>query len=463
MIISKKNNAMERMFSSKDLWLLLWPLIIEQLLAISLGMADIIMVGSLGEAAMSGVSLVDAVFVLINQIFAAMATGGAVVASQYIGRKDSSNASATAKQLIISVTALASICMVLGFFIRDFLLASMFGKIDADVMAAAQKYFLYTLFSMPSIALYNSCAALFRAQGNSKVSMYIALLVNVLNIGGNALLLYGFGFGVEGVAIPTFFARTIAAIVLLYMLRRDTGSISSSKTHMNVINIRGLLKTRLDFSLIKRILQVGIPAGLENSVFQIGKILMITLIASYGTSAIAANAAANTIAGFQVLPGAAVGMALLTVVGQCIGADRHEEAIYYIKKLLAFAYGIMFFLNISILLGGTTLLGFYGLSDEAIKMGWQMIMLHGVFGILIWPLSFSLPNAFRAANDGKFTLIVSLISMWTLRVGGSYFLAAVTNLGAVSVWVAMVVDWVLRSALFTARFKSRKWLRKKLI
>lgn len=462
MLISKKIDTTARMFSSKDLWLLLWPLIIEQLLAISLGMADIIMVGSLGEVAMSGVSIVDAVFILVNQLFAAIATGGAVVASQYIGRKDTQKASATARQLIISVTALASICMILGFFVRDFLLVSMFGHIDSEVMAAAQKYFVYTLCSMPSIALYNSCAALFRAQGNSKVSMYIALLVNILNIGGNAFLLYGLGFGVEGVAIPTFVARTIAAGVLLYLLRYSAQT-NSSKTQLDVINIRGLFKTRLDFSLIKRILHVGIPAGLENSVFQIGKILVMTLMASFGTSAIAANAAANTIAGFQVLPGVAVGMALLTIVGQCIGADRHAEAIFYVKKLLAFAYGIMFFLNITIILGGTTLLGFYGLSNEAIKMGWQMILLHGVFGILIWPLSFSLPNAFRAANDGKFTLIVSLVSMWTLRVGGSYFLAAVTNLGAVSVWVAMVVDWILRSSLFITRFKSRKWLRKKLI
>lgn len=447
-----------RLFSNRDLWRLIWPLLIEQLLSITLGMADIIMVGSLGEVAVSGVSLVDNIQILINNVFAALATGGAVVCAQYIGRKESAMVSKTAKQLIYAVVFTAVVLMAFGLATRKPLLSLIFGQIEADVMANAQTYFMLMMFALPSIALYNGCAALFRAQGNSRISMYIAALVNVLNIGGNAFFIYGLHWGVAGVALPTLIARTTAAAVLLVLLYRD-------KPYRGVpaINISGLLKIEPDFRIIKHILAIGIPNGLENSMFQIGKILVITLIATFGTGAIAANAAANTIASFEVLPGAAIGLAVLTVVGQCIGAGRTDEAWYYTWKLNRMAYAGMIILNIPLLLFARQIISIYGLSGATTDLAWNMLICHGVCGIFIWPLSFTLPNSLRAANDAKFTMIVSLLSMWIVRVGLSYIFAWYTPLGPMCSWVAMVLDWVVRAVAFTIRFRQGKWRTRQLI
>ena len=429
-----KNETEQRLFTASTLRRLIWPLIIEQLLAITLGMADIIMVTTLGEAAVSGVSLVDNINILINNIFAALATGGAVVCAQYIGRRDAKMVSVTAKQLIYAVSAAAIILMIIGLVFR------------------------YPLFSLPGIALYNGCAALFRAQGNSKVSMYIALLVNILNIGGNAILIFAFHWHVEGVAIPTLVARTAAAVVLLVLLYHDKPYRGAP-----AINITGLLKFAFDPKIIKHILAIGIPNGLENSMFQIGKILVLTLIASFGTGAIAANAAANTITSLEVLPGAAIGLAMLTVVGQCLGAGRPDEAEYFARKLMKITYLSMIALNVPILLFSAPIAAIFHLQPQTMQLARRMLCVHGFFGILIWPLSFTLPNVLRAAGEAKFTMIVSMISMWTIRVGVSYIFAACTGLGAMGVWYAMILDWVLRSAIFSVRFLRGKWKNKTII
>lgn len=453
-----KNETEQRLFTASTLRRLIWPLIIEQLLAITLGMADIIMVATLGEAAVSGVSLVDNINILINNIFAALATGGAVVCAQYIGRRDAKMVSVTAKQLIYAVSAAAIILMIIGLVFRYPLLSLIFGSIEADVMDSAQRYFLITLFSLPGIALYNGCAALFRAQGNSKVSMYIALLVNILNIGGNAILIFAFHWHVEGVAIPTLVARTAAAVVLLVLLYHDKPYRGAP-----AINITGLLKFAFDPKIIKHILAIGIPNGLENSMFQIGKILVLTLIASFGTGAIAANAAANTITSLEVLPGAAIGLAMLTVVGQCLGAGRPDEAEYFARKLMKITYLSMLALNVPILLFSAPIAAIFHLQPQTMQLARRMFCVHGFFGILIWPLSFTLPNVLRAAGEAKFTMIVSMISMWTIRVGVSYIFAACTGLGAMGVWYAMILDWVLRSAIFSVRFLRGKWKNKTII
>ncbi|AEE17575.1 MATE family efflux transporter [Treponema brennaborense] len=448
----------KRLFSNRDLWRLIWPLMIEQFLAITLGMADIIMVGSLGEAAVSGVSLVDNIQILIVNIFAALATGGAVVCAQYIGSRQDEMVSKTAKQLIYAVVLVAVVTMTVCLLTRRPLLSLIFGRIDADVMDNAQTYFMLMMFGLPSIALYNGCAALFRAQGNSRISMYIAALVNVINIGGNAFFIYGLHWGVAGVAVPTLAARTVAAGVLLFLLYRNKPYKGAP-----AINIKGILAVKPDFRIIKHILAIGIPNGLENSMFQVGKILVITLIATFGTGAIAANAAANTIASFEVLPAAAIGLAMLTVVGQCIGAGRLEEAKYFTRKLTGMGYAGMLILNVPLLFFARRIISVYGLSADTTDLAWKMLMCHGICGMLVWPLSFTLPNALRASNDAKFTMVVSLLSMWFIRVGLSYVFAWYTGLGALCSWVAMVIDWVARSGAFVVRFRRGKWQHKTLI
>ena len=428
------------------------------------------MVSSHGESAISGVSLVDQINVLLTNIFAALATGGTVVCSQYIGRGDKSMSAKTARQLLYTMVAVSLLIVTIGLPVRKPLLRLVFGSIETDVMAASQKYFFYTLIALPGIALYNASAALFRARGNSKISMAVALLVNIINIGGNAIMIYGMHSGVEGVAIPTLVSRMAAAVVLLVLLYRiKPGSKDES------ISIRGIFHFEWDWKLVVRILKIGVPNGLENSAFQFGKILVLSLVATFGTKAISANAAANTIAAFEVLPGAAVGLAMLTVVGQCMGALKTDQAAYYTKKLMFIAYAAMIVLNIPLLLSAKWILSFYNISATSTDMAWWMLMCHGVFGMLIWPLSFSLPNALRAAGDSNFTMIVSMLSMWTIRVGMSYLFARTGicglvalmdwpySYGAVGTWLSMVCDWIVRSTFFIIRFVHGKWKRGKVI
>jgi putative MATE family efflux protein len=452
------------------LWLLIWPLLVEQLLQITLGMADIVMVASLGESAVSGVSLVDAINVLLTQIFAALATGGAVVCSQYIGGKRHDMANKTAKQLLYTITVIAVVILVIGAVFYKPLLSIIFGKVEDDVMSASRTYFIITLFALPGIAIYNGAAALFRAQGNSRVSMFIALLVNILNIGGNAFMVYGLKMGVEGVAIPTLVSRTVAAVVLLVLLYR-------AKTYngREAISIKGISHIEIEGHLVKKILAIGVPNGLENSTFQIGKILVLSLISSFGTGAIAANAAGNTLAAFEVLPGSSIGLAMLTVVGQCIGAGKTDQASYYTKKLMFIAYAGMWLLNIPLLLCSYKILTWYGMSEETTRLGWYMTLTHGLCGMLIWPLSFTLPNALRAANDATYTMVVSMLSMWIIRIGMSYvfkytdlfgvreFFLWPLSFGALGVWFAMILDWIVRSVFFIGRFAGGKWKSRKLI
>ena len=446
---------MNHLFTKKDIWALVWPLMVEQLLAITLGIADIIMVATLGESAVSGVSLVDSIFIFINQLFAALATGGAVVCSQYIGKGSPDMASKTAKQLLGTVFISAVVVAVIGFVSMNGLLGALFGNIEPAVMENARTYFFWMLVGLPSVAVYNACAALFRAQRNSRISMFTGFVINVLNIGGNAIMLYGLHSGVEGVAIPTFIARTTAAVILLVLLYKPRAT--------QIISIKGIIRTKPDVYLIKKILQIGVPNGLENSMFQLGKILVITLVATFGTGAIAANAASNTISAFEVLPASSIGLAMLTVIGQCMGAKRPDEAVYYTKRMMAAAYISMAALNVPLLLSARWLIGLYGMSPETTELGWQMLMCHGLTGIVFWPASFTLPNALRAANDARYTMVVSLISMWTVRVGLSYVYANTFGLGAFGVWVAMSTDWVFRGLFFVIRFKSGKWKNRQLV
>ena len=460
----------DRLFSSRSLWRLIWPLIIEQLLSILLGMADIVMVSSLGEAAVSGVSLVDSINVLLVEVFAALGTGGAVVAAQYIGRGEHDMASRTAKQLLYTIVSVAFVIMIACLIFYKRFLSLVFGEISDDVMSNAQTYFLITILALPALAVYNACAALFRAQGNSRISMLISLLVNILNIGGNALLLYGMHWGVQGAAVPTLISRTVAAVVLLVLLYR-----AKKYNGRPAISIRGICHVEFDGALVKRILAVGIPNGLENSMFQIGKILVLSLIATYGTTAIAANAAGNTLASFEVLPGAAIGLAMLTVVGQCMGAGEPGQAVYYTKKLMFIAYVSMIVLNIPLLICSYRILGFYNLSPETTRLGWYMTLTHGLCAMVIWPLSFTLPNALRASGDAPFTMIISMISMWAVRIGMSYVfrgtdILGIQNMfnwpvyfGALGVWFAMILDWIVRSVCFIWRFKRGKWKQKRII
>ena len=443
----QKQDRSHYLFSNRELANLIGPLVIEQLLAVLVGMADSIMVANVGEAAVSGVSLVDNIMILIINIFAALATGGAVVAGQYIGRKDEKSACKAATQLVWFVSLSAVAIMILVYFGKDIILNQVFGHITAEVKGHADIYLLIVTASIPFIALYNGGAAIFRAMGNSQVSMRVSLLMNAINVTGNAILVFGLRIGTAGVAIPTLISRMVAAIVITVLLCNQT----------RILHIERTLKFRFDGRMIRKILAIGVPNGLENSMFQLGKILVLSLVSTFGTYAIAANAVSNAIALFQILPGMAISLAITTVISQCVGANDYEQVHYYLKKLLAIIYVAMVGTVALIFLALPLILKAYNLSDQTAAAATNIIHFHGISAMIIWPLSFALPAAYRAAGDAKSCMYTSIVSMWIFRIGFSYLVGKYMGLGVFGVWVAMVIDWVVRAICFVIRYFNGKW------
>ena len=365
------------------------------------------------------------------------------------------------KAAIYTTTAVATFISLVVIVFRFPLLDALFGDVEADVMRHAQSYFLYVALSFPFLAMYDAGAALFRAMGNSMVSMSTSLVMNVLNLIGNAILIFGFGMGAAGAAIATLFSRIVGAFVIIVLLHKKD----------NVVHVERIFHFRPDFSVIKRILRIGVPSGVENSMFQFGKLLTQTLISSMGTASIAANAVAHTLATFQYMPGNAIGLATVTVVGRCIGAQEKEQATKYSRLIVGLTYLFLWLVILLTVLLAKPVIGIYALSAEASEMAYSLIIYHAICAAIIWPISFTLPGSFRAASDVKFPLIVSVVSMWLLRVALSYVLAPVSTVifgvtvpglgwGVMGVWVAMTADWLFRAVFFLYRHFSGKWLTK---
>ncbi|MCR5725064.1 MAG: MATE family efflux transporter [Treponema sp.] len=452
----------QMLFPRKALVTLIVPLVAEQFLAITIGACDTLMVASIGEAGVSGVSLIDQLSQLMIQLFAAFATGGAVVSSQYLGRRDTKNACKAAKQLLTLSVVVALVIVVLSELFRAQILSLLYGKIDADVMENSLTYFFWVALSFPFLAVYNSAAAVFRSMGNSKLSLKVSILMNFTNIAGNAFLIYGLKIGVAGAGIATLASRSVAAIVMFVLL---------TDHRKNVVYLERPLHFEWNGAMTRRILKIGIPSGIENSVFQFGKLLVQTFMAGFGTAAIAANAICNSIGSLANVPGSALGLASVTVVGQCIGAGERKQAVHYSKVILREACISMGVLSVVIFIFTPQIVSLFNLSPEAAQLAGGVIRTCMVANIVLWPLSFTLPNTLRAAGDAKFTMIISNISMWSFRVLFSYLISGwllrrfpeTPSLALYGVWFGMYIDWLFRAASFVLRFKSGRWLEKKVI
>ncbi|MBQ8955131.1 MAG: MATE family efflux transporter [Clostridia bacterium] len=441
------------MFTNRSLAALIGPLLIEQALAVMIGMVDTMMVSSLGEAAVSSVSLVDNVNLLLIQIFSALAAGGAVVASQYVGSRDQESACASGNQLYrLAFVASLAIALPSLIFNRP-ILTGVFGRLEEDVLRGAMTYYTLSALSYPFLALYNSGAALFRAMGNSRVSMYASLVMNLVNVAGNALLIYGFRLGVAGAGISTLFARALGALYLTIRLHSPK----------NLIHVEKVWLPAFKRELVGRILKIGVPNGLENGMFQIGKLVVMNLIASLGTMAIAANAVVSSMASVATLPGNGIGLGMITVVGQCMGAKRPDEAASNTKKLMLLSHGLMFVTCAALFLFARQIVGLYGISAEAGALASDIIRFYSVWCFLIWPESFTLPCALRGAGDARFTMAVSMLSMWACRIGLCYLFTLRFGMGLTGVWVAMIMDWAVRMTAFIIRFIRGKWRSIKVI
>ncbi len=438
-----------RLFSKKDLRKLIIPLILEQTLAITVGMADTMMISSAGEAAVSGVSLVDMFNNLIISVLAALATGGAVVTSQCIGAGRREEACRSARQLVFTEAAITIGISVLVLLFHRQILGLFFGQIEADVMQNAIIYLIISVFSFPLLAVYDSCAALYRSMGNAQITLKISLLMNVINVVGNAIGVYVLKLGVAGVAIPSLVSRGVAGVVLFTLLHNPDNLVFLTRE-----------KFKVDATIVKRILFIGIPSGIENGIFQLGRVLVVSIIAAFGTSQIAANGVANSLDSMGCIVGQAMSLAMITVIGRCVGAGEEGQVRYYTKKLLGETYFYTAVINSIILLLLPWILQIYGLGEETTRLSYILVMIHDGMAIFLWPASFVLPNMLRACNDVKYTMVVSIFSMITFRIGFSYVFGVRMGWMAVGVWAAMVIDWVFRVLCFVGRYLAGTWRKK---
>ncbi len=447
--IDKKN----MMFSNKALVALLIPIVIEQLLNSLMGMIDTMMVSNVGSEALSGVSLVDSVNNLIVQLFSAMATGAAIICSHYIGMKDEKGANKAARQVVLSVTVIALVITVLGLSFRRPLLGFIFGKVDDGVMDNALRYFVFTALSYPFLALFNAGSAIFRSCGNSRYPMIVSVISNVINVVGNYILIFIFDLGVEGAAISTLISRIICMAAVFVALARPG--------QMIVVNRYAAI--RPEWGLIKSILAIGIPSGIENSMFQFGKLAIQSTVSTMGTAAIAAQAMTNILENLNGIFGIGVGMCLMTVVGQCMGAGRKEEAKYYILKHCGIAEVGIFISCLLVYALARPVTYFAGMESESAALCIQMITAITIVKPIAWVGSFVPAYGLRAAGDVKFTMTTSIITMWGCRVALCIFLVKTFGMGPMAVWIGMFADWTLRSIIFTARYLSGAWTKKEVI
>ena len=438
----------ERLFSNRQLILLILPLVVEQGLSILVGMCDSVMVSSAGEAAISGVSLVDMINAVVLTLFAALATGGAVVISHCLGARDLPNARRSTGQLVAMSAVLSLLLMAFCLIFARGLMKLFFGSIEKAVMDAGLLYLRITALSFPFIALYNAGAAIFRSMGNSKVSMKVSLVMNIINVVGNAICVLWLRMGVVGVAIPTLISRAVAAVIILILISR----------RKQELYLEGKYVFRYQGNILGKILRIGIPSACENSFFQLGRVIVVSMIALFGTVQTSANAVACSIDNLACISGNAVSMAMVTVVGQCVGAGDAKQVNYYIKKLMIWSYILWAINSLPTLIFCRPLISLYStLSQETANLAFRLIWIHNGLGILMWPLTFVLPNALRAACDVRFTMRVGVASMLLVRIGLSWVLCVCLGWGATGVWIAMILDWIVRISFFLPRVLSGKW------
>lgn len=438
-------------FKTKDLIKIAIPIILEYMLSIMVNLFDTIMVSSSGEAAVSAVSLVGSISAFLTVFFISLCVGGAVVISQLVGKKNFETARESAKQLVyLSFIVSSVVCAIIVLFDGP-ILQLIFGKVEPEIMNNAKKYFFIIGLCYPVIGIQAACASILRAQGKTKLTLWISVGGNLVNICGNAILIYGFGLGVVGAAVSSLISYIVSTIIAFrFVLRKGEETVYIDK----------FFKYKPNMWHIRKICHIGIPSSLEDSFFNLGRLLVASLVSGFGTASIAANAVAQTLTGFHFQAGSAIGAACMTVVGMCVGARDHAEAKKSVKKFMLFVVITFAILSVFFIATSGFFAKVFNLSDEATKICNKIILINGIATVIIWTFAFTLSAAFRAASDVRFTMVVSIFSMFTFRVGGSYLLANAFGLGVYSVWIAMICDWVFRASVFVPRFIKGKWLTK---
>lgn len=441
------------MFSNRDLKNMIVPLFFEQLLVMLVGIMDTFIVSYVGEAAVSGVSLVNSFNTIFIYLFTALASGGAVVISQYIGNKDQKNSVRSSSQLLMFSTLFSIVltCIVLMF--HQAILSALFGKVEIDVMNACITYIVISALSYPFIAIYNAGASLFRSMGKTKTTMYVSLASNIINVIGNCIGVFVLHAGVAGVAIPSLIARAFSAVVITNLCFRNNQATYYTKKDLFAF----------DTDILRRVLSIAVPNGIENGIFQFVKVALSSVVALFGTYQIAANGVAQSIWSLAALMGVTLGPVYITVIGQCMGSGNQEQAKYYFKKLNKLAIVLSIVWNLIVLALTPLFMHFYQLSSETLQLIFYLVVIHGVFNAIVYPISGPLSNGLRAAGDVKFTMIVSIASTLLARFVFSIIFAIYLNMGVIGIAFAMCLDWTIRAVIFYCRYRSEKWLEFKVI
>lgn len=441
------------MFSNKDLRNLIFPLFVEQFLLMFVGIADTFVVSFSSEADVSGVSLVTSFNTVLIFIFTALAAGGAVVISQYIGSQKEKEASESSSQLLMISTVFSVALSVLIIVFREPLLRLLFGKIEADVMRACDGYLLITTFSLPALAVYDAGAALCRSIGKTNVTMYISVVANVINVIGNCIGVLVLHLGAVGVAYPSLISRILSAVaVTAFCMKKKNG------VYYRMADI-----FRWDGSLLKKIMGIAIPNGVENGVHQLVKVALSSMVALFGTYQIAANGVAQSIWSLASIMGLAMAPVYTTVIGQCMGARDIDAANYYFKKLDRITLALSILWNAFVFAITPLIVRYSAISDKTKSLVVILVLINNIFNALAYPFAGSLGNGLRAAGDVKFTMIVSI----TLTIAARLFFSAVFGLwlgwGVIGVAFGMSIDLVFRGAIFIWRYKSQAWTKFQVI
>lgn len=434
-------------FSNQDLKKLIVPLFLEQLLMQLVGIADTFMVSFEGDAAVSGVSLVNMFMTFFIYVFTALASGGAVIVSQYIGKNDKEKADHIAGQLLMISILISGACMVAILLGNRPILRSLFGSVEDNVMAACVAYQRIMALSFIPLGIYNAGAAICRSINRTEITLKVSVLANIINIIGNAIGIFVLKAGVAGVAWSSFIARAFSAVALTMFCMNVNNQVSYQL--QNILGWNG--------GTIKKILSVALPNSIENGAFQLIKLALSSITAMFGTAQIAANGIAQSIWSLAALMVVAMGPVYITVIGQCMGAGDVADADYYFKKLTKITVTAAVLWNILILALTPLIMSVYPLSEDIREMVIQLVLIHNIFNAFAWPFGGALPNGLRAAGDVRFTMIVAVASTILVRLLLSVVFGIWMKLGVIGIAWAMVCDWIARGIIFAIRYRQGKW------
>lgn len=443
----KQISKEQQIFSNKRLWQLIYPILVEQILILLVGIADTLIVSYAGESAVSGVSLVNQINNIFIIVFMSLASGGAVIVSQYIGRNELDKGKLSSGQLIMISFVISIIIGAILLVSREILLRFLFGKTEVDVMEASITYLTITVLSFPALAVHQACSAIFRSMAKTKITMYVSFLMNVINLSGNMIGVFLLKAGVKGVAIPSLISRCVAAFIMLV----------ACFYRKNIIFVKFKYIFHFNKEIIKRILHIAIPNAIEGGLLEAAKVVLNSIVALFGTSQIAANGVSQNLFNMSSLFSSVMGPVFITVIGQCVGAKDYEAADYYMKKLLKISYTGAISWNITFYGIILLVIKLYDLTEETVKLILIMCLIHNFFSILFHPCTFTLASGLRAAGDVKFTLYSGIFSTVVVRVLSAFILGIWLNMGVIGVTFSMVIDWSVRFTVNLLRYKSGKW------